>query len=380
LQQSFHGAPLMAAIRERARAGAFHEKRNCGSRLRAFSRIAVTGSEGVGGMPGAAVIRAVSSLLILSFLTHARADGQELRTVPAQVPSASPGWGAQIDRDPSAPQPKLRASPAPRNAVSEQVRAEVALFVSAWLTESGPPLEQGLVWRIFTEAERTSPADPPRLRLLQTLREARPLLKLPPGDYAINVSYGRAQLTRQVSVAAGAAMEERFVLNAGGLIVRAVLASGEPPPDMSVTYDIYLAEGEQVGIRPKVVSGARPGLVVRLNAGQYHLVSVYGDANAIVRADVTVEPGKLTEATISHHSARVSFKLVARQGGEAQADTRWVIQTPQGETIVESTGALPSHVLAAGSYLVIARNGGRTFRREFVVEAGDPLQVEVVMQ
>ena len=77
-----------------------------------------------------------------------------------------------------------------------------------------------------------------------------------------------------------------------------------------MSYDIFSGETDQQGNRTKVMSGARPGLIVRLNAGIYHIVSTYGDANATVRADINVEAGKLTEATVSHTGARVTFKLV----------------------------------------------------------------------
>ena len=50
-----------------------------------------------------------------------------------------------------------------------------------------------------------------------------------------------------------------------------------------------------------------PGLLahelVRLNAGIYRIVSTYGDANATVEADVTVEAGKLSEASVTHSAA-----------------------------------------------------------------------------
>ncbi len=73
---------------------------------------------------------------------------------------------------------------------------------------------------------------------------------------------------------------------------------------------------------------AKPNVIIRLNAGIYHIVSTYGDANAKVEADVNVEAGKLTEATVSHSAARVTFKLVTRIGGEALPDTQWTVQTP----------------------------------------------------
>lgn len=283
-------------------------------------------------------------------------------------------WGTQVERAP----PSARTTVVPR--VEATTPGEVRM--SAYLTDEGQPLASGLVWRVFQE-----PDSPPAAgaasgqpRLIETRREAAPVLRLPPGRYIVVVAFGRAHQTRPLSVESGVETTERFVLNAGGLKLAAVGSNGEPVPDMSVTYDIYAGSSDQVGGRPKIVSGARPGLVLRLNAGVYHVVSVLGDANAIVRADITVEPGKVTEAVVTHHSARITFKLVQRAGGDAQADTRWVVQTPQGETVVESTGAIASHILAAGSYVVSARHSGQTFRREFQVEPGDPAQVEIVMQ
>lgn len=296
--------------------------------------------------------------------------------------------GAQQPPGPQPTPPSIRppATPVapPNTSVIERAAPQPSsrgeLHLSAMLTASGPRIEQGLVWRVFQppDAADTSGAAAPKL--LETRRDAAPVFSLPPGDYMINAAFGRANLTRRVTLAGGAAREEKFVLNAGGLRIKAALASGEPMPDGSVTYDVYAGETDQLGNRAKIVSGARPGLIVRLNAGPYQIVSVWGDANAIVRAEITVEAGKLLEATVAHHGAKITFKLVERAGGEAVADTQWVVQTPQGETVAESSGALPTHILAAGTYIISARHSGRTFRSEFVLEPGDPVQVEVVMK
>jgi len=150
--------------------------------------------------------------------------------------------------------------------------------------------------------------------------------------------------------------------------------------DIAVSYDVYQGDADQVGGRTKVVGGLRPSVIVRLNAGLYHLVSTLGDANATVSADVTVEAGKLTDAVISHHAARVTMKLVTRAGGEAQADTLWAVHSAQGDLVRESQGALPTHILAAGEYVASARHAGRLYQRQFTVVSGEPVQVEVVMQ
>ena len=203
------------------------------------------------------------------------------------------------------------------------------------------------------------------------------MVRLPVGEYFISVAFGRAHLTRRVALKTGPAVLETFVLNAGGLRVQAVLTRGGPVPDRTIRYEIYSGERNQSGERDLVMASAKPGVVIRLNAGFYHIVSTYGDANSIVRTEVSVEAGKLTEAVISHAAARVAFRLVERAGGEALPDTGWTIQTSQGTVVKQNVAAITSHILAPGSYKVTARHGGKTITREFSVTAGEPVMIEL---
>jgi hypothetical protein len=117
---------------------------------------------------------------------------------------------------------------------------------------------------------------------------------------------------------------------------------------------------------------------VRLPEGTYHVVSTYGDANAIQRADIKVESAKVTEATLNHRAARVTLKLVAQAGGEAFAGTAFSVLTPGGDVIREAIGAFPQVILAEGEYVLIARQDGQVFSREFKVEAGLDRDIEVL--
>lgn len=253
--------------------------------------------------------------------------------------------------------------------------ASASITLEALLTADGQRIDQGIVWRVFKDKGQGEA----KARLVATQREAVPVVKLPPGDYVINAAYGRANLTRRVSLKSGDAAKERFVLNAGGLSLKALVGNGEAPAN-SVSYSVLSEDRDQFGNRLAVITGAKPGLIIRLNAGIYQVVSTYGDANATVRSDVTVEAGKLTEATIQHTAARVTLKLVTRAGGEAIADTQWAIQTAQGEVVKESVGALPSHTLAPGNYVAVARSAGKAFRRDFAVQNGETVQVEVLVE
>lgn len=245
----------------------------------------------------------------------------------------------------------------------------------ALLTADGQRIEQGLVWRVYAPLPQQG-----KVKLLSTHQEANPSLRLKPGDYVVNAAFGRAYLTRRISVkgGSGAPAVEQFVLNAGGLRVAAKLGAADAPPE-SVHFNIY-SDRDQQDNRRTIMLNAKPGVIVRLNAGIYQIKSTYGDANATVKTDVTVEAGKLTEAQLTHAAARATFKLVARTGGEAIADTQWRIETGDGQLVKEAVGAFPTHMLAPGKYVAVAKHGGRIFKREFTLEDAAQDEVEVLIE
>ncbi|MGI9404472.1 MAG: hypothetical protein ACR2OF_08210, partial [Hyphomicrobium sp.] len=256
-----------------------------------------------------------------------------------------------------------------------QPGTESGVELIALLTADGQRIDNGIVWRIYDGANKRNE----RSNLIKTVSTASPVVKLVPGEYLVNAAFGRAHLTRRITVKRGATTTEQFVLNAGGLRVKALVEGAAPMPN-SVVYDIYSDERDQFGKRFRIISRAKTDVITRLNAGIYHIVSTYGDANAMVEADVTVEAGKLTEATVAHAAAYVTFKLVMREGGEALPDTQWIVQTTEGQVVKRSVGALPTHILAPGTYTIIARSGERAFKRDFTLASGDIAQVEVLMQ
>ena len=281
--------------------------------------------------------------------------------------------GAIGDAPASAPKTPNGSKSAADDAGAAQSMGQVTL--SALLTEEGQRVDQGLTWRIYAVKDVTADGKP---KLVTTSREAVPAVRLAAGDYFVNVAFGRANVTRKIAVAANGQTAETFALNVGLLKVVAVL--GNKQAATGVVFDVFSDERDQFGQRPRVIAGARPGTLLRLNSGLYQIVSQYGDANSTVQADLTVEPGKLTEATVVHQAGRVTFKLVTRTGGEAQADTQWSILNRVGDIIKESAGALPIHTLAPGAYTATARSDGRSFRRTFSVKSGDVTEVEVMMQ
>ena len=140
----------------------------------------------------------------------------------------------------------------------------------------------------------------------------------------------------------------------------ATTGNGEPITSKLLTFDIY-TQGPTAQDRRLVAEDVVPGTVVRLNAGDYHVVSNYGAVNAVARADIKVETARVTDARLTQRAAEVTLKLVREAGGEALADTAWSISSSQGDLIRENVGAFSSMVLAEGEYLIVAKNKDRIY-------------------
>lgn len=246
----------------------------------------------------------------------------------------------------------------------------------AYLASASQEITGGVIWRVYSgRAGRDG-----RYKLLKEDSSPRPEFRLKPGSYHIHASYGLAHTTKRIDVLPGVEMHEQVIINAGALRLQAVRPEGMVLPQRAVRFDIYSEDTDQFGNRRKLISNAPAGPMIRLNSGTYQVVSTYGDSNAVVKADIEIKAGKLTEAVIVHKAAKVTFKLVRRPGGEALADTRWRIMTRDGRIIEESAGAFPSYILAEGAYKVTAEQGGRTYGREFTVNSSGSQEVEVLMQ
>jgi hypothetical protein len=263
---------------------------------------------------------------------------------------------------------------APLAAPASDIRPG-SFTLEARLTADGPPLGDQVKWRIFND----TPGTDGKLKLLGEAGGGIIYVRLDPGTYYVHAAYGRAGTTRKVSVTEPTGGEV-LVLNAGGMRLLATNGKDQPLSQGQVSFDIYAPDEGGSEEQFLLVQNAPPGRVISLNAGTYHVVCKYGDANAVVRADIKIDPGKLTEATLFQKAARLTLKLVEQHGGEAIADTAWTVDTVAGVPVVSSVGAFPSVVLSAGQYTAIAKHDGKTYRTPFTVETGTDRDVEVLAQ
>jgi hypothetical protein len=251
---------------------------------------------------------------------------------------------------------------------------KAALALNARFGKDAPPIEGGLTWRVYGAKADANGNYP----LVQEEKAPSPTLVLPTGSYVVHVGFGLASAVKPVTLS-GPTVRETFDLPTGGLRLEGRVGDALIPPGQ-ISFNVFRGSQFEPGDRRPIAEHVATGNVVVVPEGTYYIVSNYGDANAMVRSDLRVAAGKLTDVTVTHRAAAITLKLVAEKGGEALANTAWSVLTPGGDVIKESIGAFPRVILAEGEYRAIARNEGKVFEREFKVVTGVDGDVEVLAQ
>jgi hypothetical protein len=338
---------------------------------------------------GARLVLAVGFWLV-AFLAESNAQFFNISPLPRppqEVPGQTPGPAQNIappNNNRPAPVPKgpalqslppATASPPPAAAAAPPVIAPAgqgSLTLNARFGRELPQITGGLHWRVYA-----GKIEQGALRPIKEDRGSSPTVTLPAGSYVVHVGFGLASVTRTVHLKAGEAQREMFDISAGGLRIEGKVGDARIPPGQ-ISFDIYRGSQFEPGDKRPIVQAAQTGDVILVPEGTYHIISNYGDVNAMVRSDIRVQVGKLTDATVTHRAAVITLKLVNDAGGEARADTQWWVLTPGGDVIKESTGAFPRVILAEGEYRAIARNDSQSYERVFKVVTGVDTEIEVL--
>ena len=248
----------------------------------------------------------------------------------------------------------------------------VALELGARFAKDAPPINSGLTWRVYAaKADKTG-----AFNLVKEDTSASPTILLPPGSYIVHVGFGLANAVKPITLRSQT-VREIFDLPAGGLRIEGKVGDVRIA-NSQISFEVYRGSQFEPGDRRPIAEKVLSSDVVVVPEGTYNVVSNYGTANSVVRSDIRVQAGKLTDITVTHRAAVITLKLVSERGGEALANTAWSVLTPGGDVIKESIGAFPHVVLAEGEYRAIARNEGRVYERDFKVITGVDGDIEVL--
>jgi hypothetical protein len=321
-----------------------------------------------------ALLFALLTAVLLSTAARAQASGQNslFLTAPSGGLVSGPASRGNLFAPGDVlapPREPLAISPA---GIPMVPAGKVALALSARYGKQAPPITGGLIWRVYA-AKADSDGN---FRLVKEDKAPAPTLVLPPGAYIVHVDFGLATAVKPVTLR-GPTVHETFDLPAGALRLQGQVGDVKIPSGQ-ISFDVFKGSQFDTTKTRAIAEHVLTGQLVVVPEGTYHIVSHYGDANAVVRSDIRVQAGKLTDITVNHRAAAITLKLVMQKGGEALANTAWSVLTPGGDVIKESIGAFPRVILAVGEYRAIARNEGKIYQRDFNVAAGVDGDVEVL--
>lgn len=228
------------------------------------------------------------------------------------------------------------------------------LKLSAKLVEDGGVIDRPISWKIATsEGEQIFSGDVPVADI-----------RVPPGDYAVDIHYGAAHFARGLTLLEGNRLSVSFVLNVGGIrILPRVQGIGLPAsPSHSRVYALSgLRKGELI------TQSEIPGEILRVPAGDYRVESRFDAGNAVAVADVKVKPGIMSAVEIDHAAGLARLAFV----GAPSADVAWNVADDKGEALASFEGLSADIVLKPGTYTASASAGGEVLTAKFDIGAGE---------
>ena len=252
------------------------------------------------------------------------------------------------------------------------------LGLVAKLASDSPPLEANIKWEIYNFKKSS---DGNRSQIL-TSEVAQPTLPLSPGKYIVRAVFGISSTAKVVTISPAQITDATFILNTGGIRVKPLLIAGEPPAGKLSQQWIFLNPPTGSTSSAQLIATANdPNEIHQLSAGIYELISRFGTANAVVKTNVTISPGLLTEVEISHKAGIVQFKLLKkRRGGEELTGASWKLFDDEGNEVARDFAAASGEIIAPGRYKVTALYNDNTYTKMFNIKPGRKKLIEVVVK
>src|SRR3984885_11494736 len=257
--------------------------------------------------PGRRLLAALALAGVLHAAMALPASAQMFTDRPPPVPPGSvPDPGGAISLAPPSGPGSIPSPPAPLTqpsiatavppvapAPGPSTTGQAVLSLTARYGKDLPVINGALVWRVFSDR----PDETGTFKLVREEHGATPNIVLPPGSYVIHVALGLVSAVRAATLKSETDRES-FVLPAGGLRIEGRVGTSKIPQNQ-IAFSIYKGSQFDVGERASLVPNVAAGDVVLLPEGTYYIISNYGDAtsvaNSVVRSDIRVQAGKLTD-------------------------------------------------------------------------------------
>jgi hypothetical protein len=283
---------------------------------------------------------------------------QARRAVRKPQPKAKARRKASAKSAPAAPAAPAAQPAPPPPPPNVKLRAALAA--------GSPVLTEGIGWRVL--AEKPAAARPERI--VWSGGGAEPNIRLDPGRYYVEATFGFARNGQEIEIAPDNPLESTVVLNAGTILARAVAIAGGPILDDM----FYVLRGGDNAGRPgaEVGRSSLAQATFHVPAGPYRLALQHGLAKADI--PVTVAAGQEVQAEGVMNSGKLRLSASAAQGGPHVDDITFFVQMEDSpghwREVARSELMQAEFDLPAGKYRISALYGLARTEREVTIKAG----------
>lgn len=160
------------------------------------------------------------------------------------------------------------------------------LRINTVMAENGAPLEKGMFYRVLSsttnlEGER---------KQIAIDSNAKPIFRLPAGDYILRSKHGAAVVDTPITIKAGETLDKTITQNSGRVKLNAVQTPGGAPLTSGVFWRIYQPTGDLEKTEKQIAIDSNASPIFALPEGEYVVAVRYG--GEISRANLTVTAGE----------------------------------------------------------------------------------------
>lgn len=262
------------------------------------------------------------------------------------------------------------------------------VIVKAVMAHRRHALKSGVSWRVLTSRKR---------KLIWSGSGGDLRIRLKPGRYIVEASYGLAKKRRTIRVRKRRRVNERISLNAGTIRAKATAVSDGPVLN-ETTFTLYEAPRNEAtkhaepvtkiipistntsvskGHKTRIAHSSLPSTSFHVPAGDYRLVVRRG--MAVSETYVHVKAGSVAKLNIAMNIGVLRLSAHAESGAPPISGMRFTVYDMEHKLLLKTSRDEPELTLPAGAYLVAVDLGLVHEERKFEVQAGQNHTETVVL-
>lgn len=232
-------------------------------------------------------------------------------------------------------------------------------------SEGAELMSDGVTFIVYEDA----PEAPQGRREVTRSAAAAPAFTLPAGTYYVSARTAGAEVREQIAIGAGDIVKRTLPLALARLSLSATLDGAAPPESLPLTFTVTRLDPAPSEVARTVARDVQ----LELSAGQYRLQATLGTTNVHAASEITLRAGQTQNVTLDLKAGEVTLS----QAGGGAGDVFWEIKDGNRHTVLRTSRAQPTALLAPGQYVVTSETRDRELQGTLVVKAGERRTFEI---